>query len=468
MSEPDQTSPETSPGEEQEHEFPKDVLKYCPTYRVYTREEVAAHNTKEDIWIIIENKVYDITTWVDRHPGGYRVLLTQAGEDVTNPFTVFHPKQVFGRLKPFIVGELPPEQIKVADEFSQELYTLREKFRENGMFETDYTYIKATAVELVVLLAVSGYLAYSSESWIAHLIGACALGFYFQQIAFIGHDLGHTGVTGKWAVDYWWGSLLMLPGGLSVSWWKINHNTHHVVCNSVENDPDIQHLPFVCIDGEIIDKPYWSMYYDKWFSFDAAAKFLLSYQHLLFPVVFFFSRFNLYVHGLKTLLLEPGIRNRTLELVGWVGYVAWVIGLCTLTGSWSHGIFFFLVSHGVGGLLLSLQIGMSHWSMPVIHDNPKHENWFAHQLATSLDVDCYPWLDFFHGGLQFQVAHHLFPRVPRCHLREAREELRKVCKKHGITYHSCSFPEALRRMWVKWAEVAERAAYQPVHSTVKP
>ena len=38
--EPDQTSPETSPGEEQEHEFPKDVLKYCPTYRVYTREEV--------------------------------------------------------------------------------------------------------------------------------------------------------------------------------------------------------------------------------------------------------------------------------------------------------------------------------------------------------------------------------------------------------------------------------------------
>jgi len=32
-------------------------------------------------------------------------------------------------------------------------------------------------------------------------------------------------------------------GGISLAWWKRSHNVHHVVCNSIENDPDIQHLP---------------------------------------------------------------------------------------------------------------------------------------------------------------------------------------------------------------------------------
>ena len=39
------------------------------------------------------------------------------------------------------------------------------------------------------------------------------------------------------------------------------------------------------------------------------------------------------------------------------------------------------------------------------------------QLKGSLDVDCPPWMDWFHGGLQFQVEHHLWPKIPRHNLR---------------------------------------------------
>ena len=48
-------------------------------------------------------------------------------------------------------------------------------------------------------------------------------------------------------------------------------------------------------------------------------------------------------------------------------------------------------------------------------------------------------LDWFYIGLQFQIEHHLFPRLPRHNLREARELVRAVCAKHGIHYHEESF-----------------------------
>lgn len=54
-------------------------------------EEVQKHNTKEDCWVIIHNKVYDVSDFVDEHPGGSAVILKYAGKNATKAFDPIHP-----------------------------------------------------------------------------------------------------------------------------------------------------------------------------------------------------------------------------------------------------------------------------------------------------------------------------------------------------------------------------------------
>jgi len=59
-----------------------------------------------------------------------------------------------------------------------------------------------------------------------------------------------------------------------------------------------------------------------------------------------------------------------------------------------------------------------------------------------MDVLCPPFLDFIHGGLQFQVTHHLFPRLPRHNLRECRDRfVRPFAEKWGLDYVEYGFAE---------------------------
>ncbi|KAL8555170.1 hypothetical protein ACS0TY_003107 [Phlomoides rotata] len=51
-------------------------------------------------------------------------------------------------------------------------------------------------------------------------------------------------------------------------------------------------------------------------------------------------------------------------------------------------------------------------------------------------------MDWFFGGLQFQLEHHLFPRLPRCNLRKVSPIVQELCKKHNLPYRSLSFFEA--------------------------
>lgn len=57
---------------------------------VYSREEVSKHNRVSDCWVIIDDKVYDLTDFVNMHPGGSSSLVAHAGTDVTVPFYNIH------------------------------------------------------------------------------------------------------------------------------------------------------------------------------------------------------------------------------------------------------------------------------------------------------------------------------------------------------------------------------------------
>merc|ERR1719223_695289 len=61
------------------------------------------------------------------------------------------------------------------------------------------------------------------------------------------------------------------------------------------------------------------------------------------------------------------------------------------------------------------------------------------QLKTTMNVATPPRLDWIHIGLQFQIEHHILPRLPRHNLRTARDLVKEVCKKHNIHYHEAGF-----------------------------
>lgn len=72
----------------------------------FTASEVSKHNTAHDCWIVIKNKVYDVTPYVEEHPGGYSIL-NHAGDDSTEGFYgPQHASRVFDMVDEFYIGEL--------------------------------------------------------------------------------------------------------------------------------------------------------------------------------------------------------------------------------------------------------------------------------------------------------------------------------------------------------------------------
>jgi hypothetical protein len=62
-----------------------------------TKEEVAKHNNKESCWVILNNQVLDVTTFLKDHPGGELAILTFAGKDATEEFDMIHPPDVIDK-----------------------------------------------------------------------------------------------------------------------------------------------------------------------------------------------------------------------------------------------------------------------------------------------------------------------------------------------------------------------------------
>mmetsp|Transcript_19009 Transcript_19009/g.38372 ORF Transcript_19009/g.38372 Transcript_19009/m.38372 type:complete len:285 (-) Transcript_19009:100-954(-) len=245
--------------------------------------------------------------------------------------------------------------------------------------------------------------------------------------------------------DHFIGSSLAALMGISTCWWKKNHNTHHVVCNSIENDPDIQHMPIFGVTPGIWAKPFWSTYYEKWVRMDAFAKWLVGKQHILYLPIMAVARFNLYAQSWILLLSSERLHYRKTEICALLFYASWLVKLATCMPTWPEVVGWLLLSHAVGGIL-HIQITISHWAMATYHGHAytcDKDEWYITQLKTTMNVDTPQWLDWVHIGLQFQIEHHLYPRLPRHNLRKAREMVKEVCKKHNIDYHEPGFFQAV-------------------------
>lgn len=209
-----------------------------------------------------------------------------------------------------------------------------------------------------------------------------------------------------------------------------------VVTNSPEHDPDIQHAPFLAISTKFFANLR-SSYHQRIMEMDWLAKRMLPLQHKLYYVIMSVARFNLFFLSYAFLLKSfptrgsPLFKLRFLELVGIACFWAWFGGI-VIRGIEGYGnkVMFVLVSFAVTSPL-HVQIVLSHFSQPisVTSDIVPHtellESHMHRQLRTTMDISCPEYLDFLHGGLNFQTPHHLLPRIPRFRFRAVMAELEK-------------------------------------------
>nr|XP_019612511.1 PREDICTED: cytochrome b5 type B isoform X2 [Rhinolophus sinicus] len=79
----------------------------------YRLEEVAKRNSLKEIWLVIHGRVYDITRFLNEHPGGEEVLLEQAGADASESFEdVGHSLDAREMLKQYYIGDVHPNDLK--------------------------------------------------------------------------------------------------------------------------------------------------------------------------------------------------------------------------------------------------------------------------------------------------------------------------------------------------------------------
>ncbi|XP_067632904.1 cytochrome b5 [Eurosta solidaginis] len=75
--------------------------------KLYTREEIGKHNTNKNTWLIIHNNVYDVSQFLNEHPGGEEVLIEQGGKEATENFEdVGHSSDAREMMKKYKIGEL--------------------------------------------------------------------------------------------------------------------------------------------------------------------------------------------------------------------------------------------------------------------------------------------------------------------------------------------------------------------------
>nr|CAG8518745.1 12890_t:CDS:2 [Entrophospora candida] len=377
--------------------------------KTFTPKDIKKCINDGQIVIIYNDKVYKLNKWIKYHPGGELAILHVNGKDATDEINAFHPEYN------------KKQSNKVEDEWKEEVYNLSSEeqknisiayrkldilIKEKGLHKCNYFNYLLETIKYILLIYSAWYLVLNNPNndYSYYILSAIFLGAFWHQLAFTAHDAGHNGITHNLVIDNLIGVFISsFCGGLSIGWWKRNHYVHHIVTNHPEHDPDIQHIPFFAITTKLFGGLY-STFYKRKMEIDPIAKLLISYQHFTYYLILCFGRFNLY----------------------------------------------FLVT-----MLLHVQITLSHFGM-CTKDFGTNESFSRKMLRTTMDVDCPWWMDWFHGGLQFQAIHHLFPRIPRHNLRKCQPLVMQFCREANLQYHLYGFVKGNRLVLSALRDVANQ------------
>jgi len=422
---------------------PKSLIKEKEENK-YSWDEVHKHRSAEDCWMVIEGKVYDVTPWVNKHPGG-QLIMNGAGRDATPLFISYHPLHVQTLLPKYRIGVI--EDYQPYYQWQTDFYvTLKRRVEgvvKQHNLRSDSSEMFLKSFLLMIVWSISYYYAFTTGTILSSLI----LGFAHGHI---GIQIAHDGNHGSYSKRTWLAKLaaasMDLMGASSLNW-EMQHNVgHHPNSNrkgdfyDEDYDPDAKSgHPFVRMSPNHEWRP------------------MHQYQHIyvwpLFSVV-----------GLKWLYGD----FKALALRRYQSFAYWHITLSYVMWSLMTKAFFFYYtfivfaqSYGIWqgwwmfysflaaqSYVFILLFGVNHLTedCEFPHEKSIERDWAKLQILTSSNfaIGSRIWL-WLSGGLNHQIEHHLFPYICHTYLPYVAPIVKQTCKEFNVPYNE--FPtywDALR------------------------
>lgn len=332
---------------------------------------------------------------------------------------------------------------------------MREIKSEGLLARTVPFYSKVFAgVTLVGLLAWASVFVFAGSWWL--LIPAAILGMCSAQYGFLAHEASHRQIFTSNKVNDWVGLVLAdLFVGLGYGWWMHKHNKHHANPNKVGKDPDIAIHVLSFTPESLASKK-------------GPERLLSKFQGILFPVLLLFTGFDLLFESFKALLNpKTKVNHRFIELAFLTVRVVTPVVIAYSTMNPLLATAFMLINMFVFGLFMGGAFAPNHKGMPVIPEDMKVD-FLRRQVLTSRNIRPGVLMDFFMGGLNYQIEHHLFPSMPRPHLKRAQELTEAYCKRLAITYTETNLPGAYKAVIKHLHDVGmSRATVDPFDCPMK-
>ena len=331
-----------------------------------------------------------------------------------------------------------PDKIRFAPKhaFTKELQKrVSAYFKENKLPKTGgFKMFFKTLIVLSWFVASYGLMVFTTRSITELILLSISLGLSIASLGFnVMHDGSHKAYSKNKIINKIMGSSLDVLGGSSYYWhWKHNY-LHHSFSNITSHDDDVN----VGFLGRLT--PHQPHYF-----FHRLQHLYMWFFYGLLPVKWHFI--DDFVSLLSGRIGEQKVpRPKGMELVGlFVGkvlfaVVAFVIPSLFFPLKWVFA-FYVLVSF-VEGVALAVTFQMAHCvegaEFPMPDKNGYiSDDWAIHQIKTTVDFSHYnPLVRWYVGGLNYQIEHHLFPRVCHLHYPALSKIVRETCEEFDLPYN---------------------------------
>lgn len=392
----------------------------------------------------IEGTWYDVTDFISRHPGG-PIIEHFVGQDASTIFRANGHSMTFLKHRK-VAGTYDLQQRHPADKDFEKLHRVLE---EKGFFKTDWNFYSQKLVFCGVLLGLCFWFVMGFDQWYMHYLGAVFLELFWQQCGFCMHDIMHHQIFRNGKKDKAGGVVIgTFCLGVSAHWWQDEHIFHHALTNTVN------------VAKKFADPQMWESVWaqnEKLFPLftNVFQYFFIKIQHITFiPMITFLGRAVIVVESY-------GAERRWQEWLAIIGHWVWMTYLLSHLPSWTEIIIFYIIASSLEGML-HFQLVLSHYcKMFMNEDELGRSSWNVYQIQSNMNIECPVWMDWYWGGLNFHIEHHLYPKMARNKLREASTYIREVCERHDIEYDSTGFISGMARTLRHLKKTGEHFSFDP-------